>query len=85
MINQENQNNKNEQKAKQKREYIGQLMYYSSLGFTVALSIVIGLCFGLFLSKSFGLGPLGIIIGIMLGIAAGFRNILLALKKSEKL
>ena len=61
-----------------------ELAYYSSLGFQVALSIFIGLGLGLYLDKRLGTHPLLLFVGLGLGIAAGFRNIGLAIRKARK-
>jgi ATP synthase protein I len=51
----------------------------------VALSIVIGLAIGVYLDyKVFGTTPWLTLIGLGLGIAAGYRNIGLAIRKSRK-
>jgi ATP synthase protein I len=62
-----------------------ELAYYSSLGFSVALSIFIGLAIGIYLDRSFETTPWCTLIFLALGIAAGFRNIALAIRKSRKL
>ncbi len=59
--------------------------YFSSLGFQVALSIFIGLFAGIYLDRRFDTAPWITLIGLGLGIAAGFRNIGLAIKKSRRL
>jgi ATP synthase protein I len=65
---------------------IKELAYYSSLGLQVALSIFIGLAVGLYLDRQvFNTTPWLTLIFIGLGIAAGYRNIGLAIKKSRKL
>lgn len=65
---------------------IKELAYYSSLGLQVALSIFIGLAIGLYLDRQvFNTTPWLTLIFIGLGIAAGYRNIGLAIKKSRKL
>jgi ATP synthase protein I len=61
------------------------LGFYSSLGFTVAFSIFIGLALGLYLDRKFDTDPWLMLVGLILGIAAAFRNIGLAIKKSRKL
>ncbi|MDM8541904.1 AtpZ/AtpI family protein [Desulfococcaceae bacterium HSG7] len=66
-------------------KYIRELSYYSSIGFSIALSIVIGLALGLYLDSKFDTSPWCMFIFLGLGIAAGFRNIGLAIKKSKKL
>lgn len=68
------------------RRYFRELAYYSSLGLQVALSIFIGLAIGIYLDRHvFNTTPWLTLIFLGLGIAAGFRNIGLALKKSSKL
>ncbi|MBW1615339.1 MAG: AtpZ/AtpI family protein [Deltaproteobacteria bacterium] len=62
-----------------------ELAYYSSLGLSVALSIFIGLGVGVYFDRYvFNTTPLLTFIFLGLGIAAGFRNIWLAIKKSNK-
>ena len=64
---------------------IRELAYYSSIGLQVALSIFIGLAIGLYLDRKFGCQPWMMLLFLGFGIAAGFRNIGLAIKKSRKL
>ncbi len=61
------------------------LAYYSSLGLQVALSIFIGLFAGVYLDRRIDTTPWFTLIGLGLGIAAGFRNTGLAIKKSRRL
>jgi ATP synthase protein I len=63
--------------------YLRDLAYYSSIGFSVALSIFIGLGVGVYLDGKFETRPWFTLIFIGLGIAAGYRNIGLAIKKSR--
>ena len=67
------------------RRYIRELAFYSSIGFSVALAIFIGLAIGVWLDGKFDTHPWLTLIFLGLGIAAGFRNIGLAIKKSRKL
>lgn len=67
------------------RRAIRELAYYSSLGLQVALSIFIGLFLGLYLDRRLGITPWLTLIGLGMGIVAGYRNIGLAIKKSRKL
>ena len=61
------------------------LAYYSSLGLSIALAIFIGLGTGVYLDRYvFHTTPALTFIFLGLGIAAGFRNIWLAMKKSKK-
>lgn len=61
------------------------LAYYSSLGLQVAFSVFIGLFFGLWLDKTWDKTPVFTMIFLCFGIAAGFKNIWLAVKKSRKM
>ena len=68
------------------RRQFRQLAYFSSLGFSIALSIFIGLAIGIYLDrKVFQTTPYLTLLFLVLGILAGFRNIALAIKKSRKL
>jgi ATP synthase protein I len=67
------------------RRYWRELAYYSSLGLQMALSIFIGLAVGIFLDRHvFNTTPWLTLIFLGIGIAAGFRNIGLAIKKARK-
>ncbi|MBA4368959.1 MAG: F0F1 ATP synthase subunit [Desulfobacterium sp.] len=70
---------------KETRLAIRELAYYSSLGFSVSFSIFIGLFAGVYLDRRFNISPWLTLIGLGLGIAAAFKNIALAVKKSRKL
>ena len=67
------------------RRAIRELAYFSTIGLSIALSIFIGLFAGVYLDRRLGTHPWLTLIGLGLGIAAGFKNIALALKKSRKL
>jgi len=70
---------------KEKAQHLKELAYYSSLGFQVSLSIVIGLAIGVWLDREvFDTSPWLTLLFLGFGIAAGFRNIGLAIKKSRK-
>ncbi|MEE4111473.1 MAG: AtpZ/AtpI family protein [Desulfobacteraceae bacterium] len=70
---------------KETRTWIRELAYYSSLGFSVSLSIFIGLGIGVYLDRRLETTPWLTLVFLGFGIAAGFRNIGLAIKKSRKL
>ena len=70
---------------KETRKSIRELAFYSSLGFSVSLSIFIGLGIGVYLDRRFDTSPWLTLVFLGLGIAAGYRNIGLAIKKSRKL
>lgn len=65
---------------RQLREYA----FYASIGMSLALSIFIGLFIGIYLDKRFDTHPYLKFVFLAIGIAAGFRNIGLAIKKSRK-
>jgi ATP synthase protein I len=66
--------------------YLKDLAYYSSIGFQVALPIIICFYIGSYLDKNvFHSTPWVTLIFLALGIAAGFRNIALMIKKIRKL
>jgi ATP synthase protein I len=67
------------------RRSLKELAYYSSIGLSVALAIVIGLAIGVLLDRRFDSSPWGTLIFLVLGIIAGFRNIALAMRKARKL
>ena len=70
---------------KETRTWIRELAYFSSLGFSVSLAIFIGLGIGVYLDRRFGTSPWLTLVFLGFGIAAGYRNIGLAIKKSRKL
>ncbi len=53
----------------------------SAIGMTLVLSILIGFFIGYFLDNVFGTGSLLKMIGLILGIIAGFRQVYLMGKK----
>ena len=69
---------------KDTKKLFKQLWYYSSLSFSIALSIVIGLAIGVWLDKRYDTSPVWTLIFLVLGVIAGFRNIYLALQKARK-
>lgn len=69
---------------KESRKSWRELAFYSSIGLSVALSIFIGLGIGLYIDKRYDTAPWFMLIFLGLGIAAGYRNIGLAIKKSRK-
>jgi ATP synthase protein I len=62
-----------------------ELWYFSSLSFSIALSIVIGLAIGYWLDRKFDTSPVLTLVFIGLGVLAGFRNIYHAIEKSKRL
>ena len=66
------------------RRYFRELAVYSSIGISIALAIFIGLFVGIYLDRRFETSPWLTLIFLVIGIAAGFRNIGLAIKKIRK-
>lgn len=67
------------------RRYMRELAYYSSLGFQIALPIIVCYFIGSYLDENvFHSTPWGTLVFLALGIAAGFRNISLAIRKIRK-
>ncbi|MBF0102112.1 MAG: AtpZ/AtpI family protein [Desulfobacterales bacterium] len=60
-----------------------ELAYFSSIGLSFVISIFLGLFFGRYLDNVFNTHPWLMFLFLMLGIAAGFRNIFLAIKKTS--
>ncbi len=70
-------------KKEDRRQY-REFAYYASVGLSVALSIFIGLFVGLYLDRRFDTAPVLMFLFLGLGIAAGYRNIALAIRKTRK-
>ena len=70
---------------KETKKLFRELWYYSSLSFSIALAIVIGLGIGYWLDTRYDTSPWFTLVFLVLGIIAGFRNIYLAMKKSRRL
>ena len=70
---------------KETKKLFRELWFYSSLSFSIALSIVIGLGFGYWLDTKFETSPWLTLIFLGLGVIAGFRNIYLAVERSRRL
>jgi ATP synthase protein I len=54
----------------------------STVGITLVAATVIGLYIGLWLDKQFGTSPWLTVVFLVLGIAAGFRNLFYYAKRS---
>lgn len=70
---------------KETKALLKECAFYSTLGLSVSLSVFIGLFIGIYLDRRFETHPWMTLIFLGLGIAAGFKNIALAIKKSRKL
>jgi ATP synthase protein I len=69
---------------KETRRTFRELAYYSSLGLSVSFAIFIGLAIGVVLDRKFDTSPWFTLVFLAFGIAAGFRNIALAIKRVRK-
>lgn len=69
---------------RESRRQLREYAYFASVGLSVALSIFIGLFIGLYLDSRFGTDPIFMFLCLGLGIAAGYRNIALAIRKTRK-
>ena len=70
---------------KEVAEVLKEFSYYSSLGLQVAISILLGVGIGIFLDRFFDTAPIFLFVFLCLGIAAAFRNLLLAVNRSKKM
>ena len=66
------------------RRYFRELAYFSSIGISIALAIFIGLFVGIDLDRRFDTSPWLTLIFLAIGIAAGFRNIAMVIKKIRR-
>ncbi len=66
------------------RKYIKLLAMVSTMGISMALAIVIAIAIGYYLDKWFQTSPVFFLIFMVLGIIAGFRNIYVIMKRTEK-
>ena len=67
------------------RRYFREFAYFSSIGISIALAIFIGLFVGIYLDRRFETSPWLTLIFLVIGIAAGFRNVGMAIKKIRKI
>ena len=66
------------------RRAFKELGYYSSLGLSVSFAVFIGLAIGVVLDRLMDTSPWLTLIFLVFGIAAGFRNIALVIKRMRK-
>lgn len=65
-------------------KWFKEVAYFGSSGMSFALSIFIGLFFGLWLDKTFDTGPIFTFVFLAAGVAAGFRSIGKLIKRIRK-
>ncbi|HEY0190348.1 MAG TPA: AtpZ/AtpI family protein [Kofleriaceae bacterium] len=56
----------------------------SSVGLELGLAVIIGLMFGMWLDRELGTEPWMMLLFLVLGLVAGFRNVLRAVARAEK-
>ncbi|MDR2443951.1 MAG: AtpZ/AtpI family protein [Deltaproteobacteria bacterium] len=56
----------------------------SSIGMSLVVAIFLGLFGGMWLDKRLDTRPLFLIIGLLLGITAGFRNVIVISQRIDK-
>ncbi|MDR1043825.1 MAG: AtpZ/AtpI family protein [Candidatus Adiutrix sp.] len=57
----------------------------SAVGLTFAVAIVLGLALGWWLDRKFGTAPWLLLVGLFLGIAAGFKNLFTVSARLDRL
>jgi len=66
------------------KKYIKLLAQVSTMGISMVLALVISIAIGYYLDKWFQTSPWFFLIFMVLGIVAGFRNIYVIMKRTEK-
>jgi F0F1-type ATP synthase assembly protein I len=69
---------------KDRKKLLKSLGVLSSIGISVVLAIAIGVLIGLKLDEWFGTAPLFFFIFLFFGIAAGFRNIFVLVRRETR-
>lgn len=65
-----------------KRVYQG--LSASSVGLELGVSVIVGLLFGMWLDRTIGTEPWMMLLFLVLGLVAGFRNVMRAVARAEK-
>lgn len=71
--------------SEQTRQYLRLLAWVSSMGLAMVLATVMGLGAGLLVDRWLDTAPWGFIVGLLMGIVAGFRNIFVIMKRAKQL
>jgi ATP synthase protein I len=66
------------------KKYIKLLAQVSTMGLSMVLALVISIAIGYYLDQWFKTSPWFFLIFMVLGIVAGFRNIYVIMKRTEK-
>lgn len=70
---------------KENRPVLMLLAQASSIGLAMVLAIVFGTALGYWVDKTWGTGPWGLLVGLLMGIIAAFRNLYILGKRAQKL
>jgi ATP synthase protein I len=65
-----------------KRMYQG--LSSSSVGLELGIAVILGLLFGMWLDRQLGTEPWMMLLFLVFGLIAGFRNLLRAVARAEK-
>ena len=68
----------------QRMEMLGSFGEVAGLGLSFVFALLIGTFGGWWLDKHFGWAPYGVLAGIVVGLAAGVRNVVLVTRKYLK-
>lgn len=71
--------------SKDTRDSLRILANVSSMGIAMVLATVMGLAAGYYFDKWVGTEPWGLIVGLIMGIVAGYRNLYIILKRTKNL
>jgi ATP synthase protein I len=77
----------NDKGSKKLFDKVGQARLFAtawSIGLSVVIAILLGLGLGMWLDSKFGTKPWLMIVGLLCGIVAGFRNIFILAERLEK-
>ncbi|MEW6408885.1 MAG: AtpZ/AtpI family protein [Nitrospirota bacterium] len=66
------------------KKFIRRMLVLSTVGFTIVIATVIGLAIGLYLDNLFGTSPWLALLFFLLGLIAGFRNLVRMFKKTQQ-
>ena len=67
--------------GKQKDNTLKEVLSLSSIGMSMVISIIIGLAIGYYIDKYLGTKPWFMLLFLIFGIIAGFKNLYKAVKK----
>ena len=66
------------------RRTVKAIGFFSSIGISMALAIILGAGLGYWIDKTFGTEPWGFFVFVCFGIAAAFRNLYILSKRVKE-